>query len=308
MTPRGLAVGTPVREALAGAITAIGAAGCETPRLDAEVLLAHVLGVSRERLLTDRELIVAGPAVRAFQDAVRRRSLEREPVAYIIGRRGFRRLELAVDRRALAPRPETERLVEVGLTLPAGARVLDVGTGSGAVALALKQERPDLEVSASDVSKDALALARSNGERLGLGVRWLEADLLEGAPDEFDAVLSNLPYVAESERGSLAPEILRHEPLRALFAGDDGLETIRALLAQLAGRPRVRLAALEVGAGQAGAVGELMRGAGFGAVRVERDLAGIERVVVGERSGEDPPAGRGGPAASSGPADRKGGA
>jgi release factor glutamine methyltransferase len=272
-----------VREALDGAITAFTAAGVETPRLDAEVLLAHVLGVDRARLLIDGELSVAGAAVRPFQDAVRCRAVEREPVAYITGRRGFRRLELRVDRRALIPRPETELLVEVGLGLPEGARMLDVGTGSGAVALALKDERPDLRVTGSDVSEEALGLARDNGRRLGLEVAWLRSDLLAAVPDELDAVLCNPPYVAESERAALAPEILRHEPPGALFAGPDGLATIRALLAQLAGRERVRLVALEVGAGQAGAVGELMRAAGFPAVRRERDLAGIERVVVGER-------------------------
>lgn len=277
--------GITTRDALQSAATAIGAAGCETPRLDAEVLLAHVLGVDRARLLSDRELSVAGPAVRAFQDAVRRRAFEREPVAYITGVRGFRALELGVDRRALIPRPETELLVEVGLALPVGARVLDVGTGSGAVALALAHERADLEVSASDVDADALALARANGERLGLAVRWLRADLLEGIDGEFDAVLSNPPYVAESERAALAPEIVRHEPARALFAGADGLDAIRALLAQLRAPQwcTVRLVALEVGAGQADAVAELMRSTNFPAVRTERDLAGIERVVVGER-------------------------
>jgi release factor glutamine methyltransferase len=276
--------GTPVREALDGAVTAIGAAGCETPRLDAEVLLADILGVDRARLLTDRELAVAGPAVRAFQNAVRRRAVEREPVAYIIGRRGFRHIELRVDRRALIPRPETELLVEVALELPAGTRVLDVGTGSGAVALALAQERPDLRVSGSDVDADALQLARANGERLGSPVSWLRADLLDGVPDEFDAVLSNPPYVADGERAALAPEILRHEPPHALFAGADGLDAIRVLLAQLATRERPRMVALEVGERQALAVANLMREAGFALVRTERDLAGIERVVVGERA------------------------
>jgi release factor glutamine methyltransferase len=276
--------GTSVRDALDGAATAIGAAGCETPRLDAEVLLAAVLGVDRARLLTDRELTVAGPAVRAFQDAVRRRAVMREPVAYITGRRGFRHIELSVDPRALIPRPETELLVEVALTLPPHARVLDVGTGSGAVALALANERPDLEVTGSDISEPALELARANGQRLGLPVRWLRADLLDGVPDEFDAVLSNPPYVAEGERSVLAPEILRHEPSRALFAGADGLDAIRVLLAELAARACVRLAALEIGAGQGEAVAALMGDAGFTAVRRERDLAGIERVVVGERA------------------------
>jgi len=278
-------LGTPVRDALEGAITAIAAAGCETPRLDAELLLADVLGVRRERLLTDPDMAVSGPAVRAFQNAVRRRAVEREPVAYILGRRGFRRIELAVDARALVPRPETELLVEVGLGLPAGARVLDVGTGSGAVALALKDERPDLNVSGSDVSTRALELAGENAKRLGLDVKWLHADLLADA-GEFDAILSNPPYVAESERSTLAPEILRHEPPGALFAGPDGLATIRTLLDQLAELPDVRFLALEVGAGQARPVAELTRAAGFDAIRFERDLARIQRVVIAERHRE----------------------
>ena len=309
--------GTPVRDALDGAVTAIAAAGCETPRLDAELLLAHVLGVARERLTTGansakgagaysakrrvggaadrseigqesagRDLVVEGQAVRAFQDAVRRRAVEREPVAYIVGHRGFRRLDLAVDRRALVPRPETELLVETSLALRRGARVLDVGTGSGAVALALKDERPDLHVTGSDVSEAALELARANGLRLGLEVRWLRADLLSGVPDEFDAVVSNPPYVAESQRSELAPEILRHEPSGALFAGPDGLAAIRALLEVLSERRRVEMVALEVGEGQARAVEELTRAAGFAGVRSRQDLAGIDRVVVGERHGD----------------------
>lgn len=280
---RSLAAGTPAREALDGAVTALSAAGCESPRLDAELLLAHALGVRRERLLID-DPRVAGAAVRVFQDFVRRRSVAREPVAYILGRRHFRRLELAVDRRALIPRPETESLVEAGLGLAPGTRVLDVGTGSGAVALALADERPDLNVAGSDCSADALDLARANGERLGLEVRWLRADLLDGLPDEFDAVLSNPPYVREDERASLEPEILRHEPASALFAGEDGLDVVRRLVAQAGERERVRLLAVEIGQGQAAAVGDLMRDSGFVEVRCERDLAGIERVVVGERA------------------------
>jgi release factor glutamine methyltransferase len=270
-----------VREALAGAVSQIAAAGCATPRLDAEVLLAHALGVSRERLLCDGSTVVGADALPAFRRAVRRRTGEREAVAYITGRRAFRRLQLAVDRRALIPRPETELLVEVALALPARARVLDVGTGSGAVALALKQERPDLCVTASDVSEPALSLARENAAGLDLDVRFLCADLLEGLDDRYDALLANLPYVAEGERAGLAPEIARHEPAGALFAGADGLATIGRLLTQLARWRTVELVALEVGADQARAVAKRTRAAGFATVRCERDLAGIERVVVG---------------------------
>ncbi|HMD51497.1 MAG TPA: peptide chain release factor N(5)-glutamine methyltransferase [Solirubrobacteraceae bacterium] len=273
----------PARDALDGAITAIGAGGSPTPRLDAELLLAHVLGVPRERLFTDRMLTVEGPAVRAFQDAVRRRAIEREPVAYIVGRRGFRRLDLIADPRALVPRPETELLVEQGLRLDRGLSVLDLGTGSGAVALALKDERPDLELTGSDISEPALELARANGSMLGLEVRWVRSDLFAELPDAFDVVLTNPPYVAERDRRQLAPEILRHEPPGALFAGADGLALIRRLLAELAERPRVRMVASEVGAGQAPIVARLLAAAGFGRVRGERDLAGIERILVGER-------------------------
>jgi len=271
--------GVPVREALDSAVVALSAAGVDTPRLDAEVLLAHALGVDRTALVVDRDLRVEGPAVRAFQDAVRRRSVAREPVAYITGVKGFRHIDLHVDGRVLIPRPETETLVEAALDLPRGARVVDVGTGSGAVALALKVERGDLDVTGTDASPDALAVARANAARLGLDVRFREADLLDGA-GEVDAVLSNPPYVEDG--APLQPEIERHEPPAALYAGADGLAVIRRLAAQ-AGASAARLLALEVGMGQADEVAVVLRDAGFATTETRRDLAGVERVVIGRR-------------------------
>jgi release factor glutamine methyltransferase len=273
--------GATVREALDSAVIAIAAAGSSSPRLDAELLLADALGIDRAVLVTDSRREVTGAAVRAFQDAVRRRSAGREPVAYILGRRGFRHLELAVDARVLVPRPETELLVEVGLELARGARVADVGTGSGAIALALKHERPDLDVVATDSSIHALAVARGNASRLRLEVEFRHGDLLAGLR-AVDAVLSNPPYVAEGERATLAPEITRHEPPGALFAGADGLDVIRRLV-PAAAAAGAALLAVEVGAGQAGRVTTLMGAAGFTRVAARRDLAGIERAVVGER-------------------------
>jgi release factor glutamine methyltransferase len=272
-------VGTPVREALDSAVIALTAAGVETPRLDAEVLLAHALGIERLVMLVDGEAPVQGPAVRTFQDAVRRRSVGREPVAYITGIKGFRHLDLHVDPRVLIPRPETETLVEAALDLPSQARVVDVGTGSGAVALALKDERPDLAVTATDLSEDALDVARANAARLGLDVAFVRADLLDGV-GEIDAVVSNPPYVEDG--APLAPEIVRHEPAAALYAGLDGLAVVRRLVAQ-AGEHGADFLALEVGAGQAIAVEELARAAGFARTERRADLAGIDRVVVAWR-------------------------
>ncbi len=159
--------------------------------------------------------------------------MQREPVAYILGRKGFRRLELAVDPRVLIPRPETEHVVEAALGLPAGARVVDVGTGSGAIALALADERPDLSVVGTEVSRGALAVARGNGARLGLAVEFLEGDLLEPVVGPVDAVVSNPPYVRAGER--LAPE-LGYEPIEALYGGHDGLDVYRRLVPR---RPHV---------------------------------------------------------------------
>ncbi|CAB4344785.1 unannotated protein [freshwater metagenome] len=274
--------GVTVRDALDGARTAIGASGSESAALDAELLLAFALGVDRAALITDPKREITGPPVRVFQDLVRRRSVGHEPVAYLVASKGFRSIDLVVDARVLVPRPETELLVELALQLPSGARVLDVGTGSGAVALALKQERPDLLVSGADISADALDVARANAELLGLEVEFIEADLLSGLGNGWDAILSNPPYIAESDRATLPIDVIGHEPELALMAGLDGLDVIRPLIIAAA-QSEARMLAIELGAGQSSAVAELIGAAGFGGVTAHSDLAGIERVVVGER-------------------------
>ena len=251
-------------------------AGVDTPRLDAELLLGAVLDVDRGRLVIESGHTLAPDSADRFDVLLRRREA-REPVAYILGRRAFRRLSLVVDRRVLIPRPETELLVEVGLELGMGARVVDVGTGSGAVALALKDERPDLVVRGVDVSAGAVEVARANAAALALDVTFAVGDLLDGV-GAVDAVLANLPYVAEG--AELAPEIARYEPTMALFAGTDGLDVIRRAVAAVAG-PTVGLLALEIGSEQADHVSALLWDAGFASVGVRKDLAGLERVVVG---------------------------
>jgi release factor glutamine methyltransferase len=273
------AAGATVAGALAGAGQVLAQAGCDTPRLDAELLMGEVLGVGRERLVIERDRVLAPGERERFGRLLARRA-QREPVAYILGRRDFRRLTLHVDARVLIPRPETELLVEVGLELAPGARVADVGTGSGAVALSLADERPDLRVRGLDVSPDALAVARDNRDRLGVPVELAVADLLDGQPS--DAVLANLPYVRDG--APLEPEIAAYEPASALFAGADGLDLVRRLIAMVADGPRpLPLLALEIDPGQAVAVAELMRAAGFASVAVRPDLAGRDRVVVGAR-------------------------
>jgi release factor glutamine methyltransferase len=260
-------------------------AGCETPRLDAELLLAAASGLDRAGLVIRAAEGVEAAAAARYQAMLGRRAA-REPVAYILGVKAFRRIELRVDSRVLIPRPETELLVEVGLGLGEGLRVADVGTGSGAIALALKDERPDLDVFGIENSEAALALARCNGERLGLAVGWVLGDLLDNAGDllddgRYDAVLANLPYVADG--AELPPEVAVHEPAGALFGGPDGLDLIRRLVALVAPRPEVSVLALEIGFDQADAVAALVARAGFTSVSRLRDLAGHERVVVGGR-------------------------
>ena len=269
---------SPLRDAVAEAVETLEAAGVDTPRLDAELLLAAVLGVDRAALYADPQAGLDMDAALSFDDMLRRR-VRREPVAYILGRAHFRTLELLVDHRVLVPRPETELLVELADN---GQRVLDVGTGSGAVALAIAQERQGVRVTGIDNSPDAIEVARENAERSGLDVEFMIADLIVGGP--YDLIVSNPPYVREAEWPGLAPEITLYEPRDALLGGPDGLDVIRDLVAA-APQALVRggMLAVEVGQGQSRAVEALFERAGLRSVQTQRDLAGIPRVVRGRR-------------------------
>jgi release factor glutamine methyltransferase len=266
-----------VAEALTSATDALRAIGVEDPRLDAEVMLAAATGWERAALIADPGASLEPAASRLFGEMVRRR-LRREPVAYIVGHKGFRHLELAVDPRVLIPRPETELLVEIALER-APATLLDVGTGSGAIALAAASELSDCEVVATDTSAAALEAARANARRLGIEdrVRFLAGTLPPEA--DFELILANLPYVTEAEWATLQPEVKDWEPREALVSGADGLDAIRALVPLV----EVGVLALELGEGQAQAVRELLSANGFRAIETRRDLAGVERVVMGER-------------------------
>ena len=269
-----------VADELKHATAELAQSGAESPRLDAELLLAHALGIDRAGLVMAADEQLSGD-IRTRYLALLVRRVRHEPVAYILGRKGFRRIDLAVDPRVLIPRPETELLVEVGLTLPPRTRVIDVGTGSGAIALALKQERPDLEVTGVDVSAGALSVARLNATRLRLDVRFLESDLLAGAGEGYGAVLANLPYVGVT--APLPPDVAQYEPPAALFSGLDGLDHVRRLAAQIRDRDAVELVALEIGFDQADAVAAMVAEAGFPKVERIADLAGHDRVIVGRR-------------------------
>jgi release factor glutamine methyltransferase len=259
-----------IRDALARVERRLAQAGVDTPRVDAEWLVAHVLGVPRTQIYEREEIDAA-----ELEPLVERRE-RREPLAYVLGEWGFRRLTLRTDRRALVPRPETEVLVERALALIAPSqapRVLDVGVGSGAIALAIADEHPTARVTGVDTSAAALELARENADRLGLDVelRYGNAD---AAAEGWDLVVANPPYVAQGALRSAQPE-LQWEPRAALLERGVHADIVRAA--------RTNWLVLEVGLGQAARIRDLLVTHGYGDIRVTRDLGGIDRVVEGRR-------------------------
>ena len=264
--------------------------GVETGRLDAEWLLAAALGVDRLQLYLKYDRPLSSEEREAFKPLLRRRA-GREPLQYIIGRTGFRELELKTDPRVLIPRPETELLVQEVLDwASAGAEsVWDMGTGAGAVALSLAAEGTWTRVVATDVSPEALSVAADNAERYDLGghVEFREGSLFEPLEEgeRFDVIVSNPPYIAEGEKGELQPEVRDWEPSEALFAGEDGLDVIRQLVARAPNHlVSGGLLALECGLGQAeGIAADVQATGAFGAVRIRADLTGRPRFVTAER-------------------------
>lgn len=273
-----------VGDALADAAERLRVAGVPEPRADAEVLLAHALGATRAGLVAAcaRPL----PAGVELGELLTRR-VRREPVQHIIGEWEFWSLPLQIDRRVLVPRPETELVVETALRVaPQARRILDVGTGSGAIAAALACERPAASVWATDVSADALAVARGNFARHAPRAQLVRADLLASfRAGTFDLIVSNPPYLAEDEVKTLAPEVRDYEPRAALVAGPDGLAALRALVSTA---PDVLVPGgwlvVEMGIGQAERVREAVaRDARYAQSSTLLDAAGIERVLAAER-------------------------
>jgi release factor glutamine methyltransferase len=268
--------------------------GVASARLDAELLAARAFSRTRVELYTHFDQPLGDPELAAYRGLVQRR-MAGESVAYILGRKEFWSLDLEVDARVLVPRPDTETLVEQALewlkAMPASERALrvaDIGTGSGALALALKKERPGDEVFAVDISTDALDVARGNASRLGLEVTFLQGDLVSplAGLDRFNMIASNPPYIPSQDIAGLSPEV-RREPILALDGGEDGLSLVRRLASDARNvlSPGGALA-MEIGAGQAAVVMEILRGTGYAGVGARRDLAGIERVVFGHLGGE----------------------
>ncbi|MDF2695459.1 MAG: Protein-N(5)-glutamine methyltransferase PrmC [Labilithrix sp.] len=266
--------------------------GIESPRLDAEVLVAFALGIDRTRVIIESMRPLEAAELALLRDLVRRRRAH-EPIAYLRGEREFYGRTFHVDSRVLIPRPDTEALVDVALARTAhvslSMRQLDLCTGSGCVAITMARQRPTAKVLASDLSADALAVARQNAYRLGAyNVAFVESDLFAQIPQaaRFDVITANPPYIASDEIATLMPDVRDFEPRTALDGGVDGLDFVRKIVDEApAWLVPGGVLALEIGAGEAAATRALLEGRGYSDVAVERDYGKIERVVSGVRPG-----------------------
>ncbi|MBA3401924.1 MAG: peptide chain release factor N(5)-glutamine methyltransferase [Actinobacteria bacterium] len=272
---------TTAATALTRATDRLSRAGCESAHVDAEILLAHVLETTRSALRADTRRELDDAASDELDRLLARRE-RREPLAYVLGEWGFRRLTLNVDARVLVPRPETEIVVERCLARIAGVtrpRVLDVGTGSGAIALAIADEAPGTRVTAMDASQDALDVARENSSRTGLTVEVVHGDLFDGLPDgPWDLVVSNPPYVRPHEIDALEPEVRDWEP-RAALVGEGATEAVaRAAVSVLRSGGAL---VLETADGDNGRVADLLHRLGYVELETTSDLAGRDRAVEG---------------------------
>ena len=265
----------------------LSAAGLDNARLDARLLVAAALGVEPNALRVAEDRALSADELRRIEDFLSRRIEAREPVSRILGRREFWSLEFRITSAVLDPRPDSETLVEAALALfperAAPLRVLDLGAGSGCLLLAVLHERPRAAGLGVDASEAALKVAAENAQRLGLAARaqFRAGDWTGGLAERFDLILSNPPYIALSERLSLAPEVLRHDPPGALFAGPDGLDAYRAMLPEI---PRLLApggaALFEIGATQAAAVANIAHAGGLAVIEARGDLAGRERCLI----------------------------
>jgi release factor glutamine methyltransferase len=286
-----------LRQTLAVGVQRLLHAGIDTARLDAEVLMGHVLGLTREQLLASADFLLGEVHLRPYRELLGRR-LEREPIAYITGRQEFWSLEFRVSPDVLVPRPETERLVEIALPLARelpqihALQVLDIGTGSGAIAISLAKELPSAVIWATDVSPAALEIARSNAARNGVAprVRFFHGDLFDAIAElsgRFDLIVSNPPYICSAEMDALEPEVSRWEPRDALDGGTDGLDFYRRIARQARDYLTPNGAvAVEVGADMGKEVSRLFSAGGYTGVAISQDYAGRDRVVVARLAGK----------------------
>ncbi len=278
-----------ISQAVCEAAARLQAAGCESASLDASLLLAHIMGISRQSLILEGNKILNNKETDSFIHAVERRA-KKEPIAYIIGSKEFWSLDFFVTRDTLIPRPDSETLIEVSLKLvknrAKAISILDIGTGTGCLLIALLKELPQASGVGVDINTGALAVAHRNAVHNAVDARavFKESHWCDAVNGTFDLIISNPPYIAETDRASLMQDVVSFEPHKALFAGADGMDAYRALAPQVAARLNAGgFCVFEAGIGQALAIMELLKGQGLTNGRTAQDLRGIARAVIAHK-------------------------